>query len=174
MNGVSESVYIGLGSNLGDREANLFAAVDALRRNDLVAVVRCSSIYESAPVGPPQPRFLNAVAELQCDLPPGRLLALLQQLERELGRERRKRWGPREIDLDILIWGGEVIAEPSLQIPHLELHKRRFCLEPLCELAGELRHPVTGDTMSELLCRLAPQDCVKLSPAPPLLVADAD
>ena len=171
---MSESVYIGLGSNLGDREASLFAAIDALRRNDLVAVRRCSSIYESAPVGPPQPRFLNAVAELQCPLPPLRLLALLQQLERELGRERRKRWGPREIDLDILIWEGEVVAEPSLQIPHLELHKRRFCLEPLCELAPDLRHPVTGETMHELLCKLAPQDCVKLAPTHPLLVADAD
>jgi 2-amino-4-hydroxy-6-hydroxymethyldihydropteridine diphosphokinase len=171
---VSESVYIGLGSNLGDREANLFAAVDALRRIDLVAVRRCSSIYESAPVGPPQPRFLNAVVELQSGLPPLRLLGLLKQLEQDLGRQRRKRWGPREIDLDILIWDGQVVAEPALQIPHLELHKRRFCLEPLCELAPELRHPVTGETMHELLRKLAPQDCVKFSAAQPLLVADAD
>jgi len=171
---VSESVYIGLGSNLGDREANLFAAVDALRRIDLVAVRRCSSIYESAPVGPPQPRFLNAVVELQSGLPPLRLLGLLKQLEQELGRQRRKRWGPREIDLDILIWDGQVVAEPALQIPHLELHKRRFCLEPLCELAPDLRHPVTGETMRELLFKLAPQDCVKFSAAQPLLVADAD
>jgi 2-amino-4-hydroxy-6-hydroxymethyldihydropteridine diphosphokinase len=171
---VSDSVYIGLGSNLSDREANLFAAVDALRRIDLVAVRRCSSIYESAPVGPPQPRFLNAVVELQSGLTPLRLLALLKQLEQDLGRQRRKRWGPREIDLDILIWDGQVVAEPALQIPHLELHKRRFCLEPLCELAPDLRHPVTGETMRELLCKLAPQDCVKFAVAQPLLVADAD
>ena len=171
---MSGHVYIGLGSNLGDREANLFSAVDALRRIDTVAVRRCSSMYEAAPVGPPQPRFLNAVVELDCELPPLRLLALLKQVERDLGRQRRKRWGPREIDLDILLWEGEVIAEPSLQVPHLELHKRRFCLEPLCELAPDVRHPVTGEAMQELLDKLAQQDCVKFVPSQPLLLAEAD
>lgn len=171
---MSGRVYIGLGSNLGDREANLFSAVDMLRRFDTLAVRRCSSIYESAPVGPPQPRFLNAVVEIECALPPLRLLALLKQVERDLGRQRRKRWGPREIDLDILLWENEVIAEPTLQVPHLELHKRRFCLEPLTELDPGLKHPVTGETVRQLLQKLAPSDCVKFAPAQPLLVADAD
>lgn len=171
---MSDRVYIGIGSNVGDREANLYAAVDALRRIDLVAVRRCSAIYESAPMGPPQPHFLNAVVEIVCALPPLRLLSLLKQLEKELGRQRRKKWGPREIDLDILFWDGQVVAEATLQVPHLELHKRRFALEPLCELAPELRHPVTGERMCDLLKKTQPQDVVKVEPAQPLLVADAD
>jgi 2-amino-4-hydroxy-6-hydroxymethyldihydropteridine diphosphokinase len=171
---VSGHVYIGLGSNLGDREHNLLSAVDALRRTDMVAVRRCSSIYESAPVGPPQPRFLNAVVELQCNLPAVRLLSLLKQVEQDLGRQRRKKWGPREIDLDILLWDGEVVAEPNLQVPHLELHKRRFALEPLCELVPEALHPVTGERVRDLLSRLSPQDVVRVGDCPPLFVGEAD
>jgi 2-amino-4-hydroxy-6-hydroxymethyldihydropteridine diphosphokinase len=171
---VSGKVFIGIGSNLGDREANLFSAVDALRRMDVVAVTRCSSIYESAPVGPSQPRFLNAVIELECDLDPERLLTLLKQLETDLGRQRRKRWGPREIDLDILLWDDRVVAEPRLQIPHLELHKRRFVVEPLCELAPELRHPITGELVKNMLPKLTSQDVVKLQSVQPLLLADAE
>ncbi|MGA9521889.1 MAG: 2-amino-4-hydroxy-6-hydroxymethyldihydropteridine diphosphokinase [Myxococcaceae bacterium] len=171
---MNNSVYIGLGSNLGDREANLFAAVDALRRVDMFAVSRCSSLYESAPVGPTQPRFLNAVVELSCCCEPLRLLSLLKQIERDLGRQRRKRWGPREIDLDILLWDDQVIAEPTLQIPHLELHKRRFALEPLCELAPDLRHPITGVLIKNLLGKLEPQDVVKIKSLQPLLVADTE
>lgn len=171
---MSGNVYIGLGSNLGDREKNLFSAVDALRRTDVVAVRRCSSVYESAPVGPAQPRFLNAVVELQCSMSAPRLLALLKQVEQDMGRQRRKKWGPREIDLDILLWDGEVIAEPMLQVPHLELHKRRFALEPLCELAPDVRHPVTGETMRDLLARLAPQDVVRVGECQPLFIGEAD
>lgn len=171
---MSSNVYIGIGSNLGDRESNLFAAVDALRRMDALCVRRCSSIYESSPVGPPQPRFLNAVVEIETTLEPLRLLSLLKQVEVDLGRQRRKRWGPREIDLDILLWEGQVVAEPSLQVPHLELHKRRFALEPLCELAPLLEHPVTGERMCDLLKKLSSQDCVKFSEPQALFVADAD
>lgn len=171
---MSGNVYIGIGSNLGDRESNLCGAIEALRRMDTVAVRRCSSIYESAPVGPSQPRFLNAVVELQCSMPPLALLSVLKQIEKDLGRQRRKRWGPREIDLDILLWDGQVIAEPLLQVPHLELHKRRFALEPLCELASGLRHPVTGETMGDLLRKLAPQDVIRLEELPCLFVASGD
>ena len=171
---MNANVYIGIGSNLGDRESNLFAAVDALRRMDAVCVRRCSSLYESAPVGPPQPRFMNAVVELQSSIEPLRLLSLLKQIEQDLGRQRRKRWGPREIDLDILMWEGQVVAEPSLQVPHLELHKRRFALEPLCELAPDLKHPVTGERMCDLLKKLSTQDCVKLGEAQTLFVSEAD
>ena len=171
---MNQNVYIGIGSNLGERESNLFAAIDALRRMDTLAVRRCSSIYESAPVGPPQPRYLNAVVEVSCALDPLRLLSVLKQIEADLGRVRRKKWSPREIDLDILVWENEVVAEPNLQVPHLELHKRRFALEPLCELAPDLKHPVTGDRMCDLLARLAPQDCVKCAEPTSLFVADAD
>lgn len=160
---MSANVYVGLGSNEGDREAHLVAALRALSRIDAVAVLRCSSLFDSAPVGPAQPRFLNAVVALECSLPPLRLLTILQRIEQDLGRRRDgTRWGPRPIDLDILVWDGEVVAEPSLQVPHLELHKRRFALEPLAELAPELRHPVLGVTMKQLLSQLAPQDVRRL------------
>ncbi|MHB8876167.1 MAG: 2-amino-4-hydroxy-6-hydroxymethyldihydropteridine diphosphokinase [Myxococcaceae bacterium] len=158
---MSDTVYIGLGSNLGDREGRLRDALTALGRIDAVAVVACSSLYDSAAVGPPQPRYLNAVAELDCALPPQRMLCILQEIERDLGRVPSDRWGPRSIDLDILLWDGEVVADVNLQIPHLELHKRRFVLEPLCELAPDLRHPLLGATMRELLASLSPQDVVR-------------
>lgn len=152
-------VFIGLGSNEGDREGKLVAALDALAHIDAVSVVGCSPLYESAPVGPPQPRYLNAVVALSCELPPQRLLGILKQIERDLGRERREeRWGPRPIDLDILLWDGVVVADPNLQVPHLELHKRRFALEPLSDIAPELLHPVLGETVRHLLHRLSAQD----------------
>lgn len=160
---MSTNVYVGLGSNEGDREAHLVAALQALSRIDAVAVLRCSSLFDSAPVGPSQPRFLNAVVALECCLPPLRLLTILKRIEEDLGRRRDgTRWGPRPIDLDILVWDGEVVAEPSLQVPHLELHKRRFALEPLAEIAPELRHPVLGVTVKEMLSHLAPQDVRRL------------
>jgi len=160
---LSTNVYVGLGSNEGDREAHLVAALQALSRIDAVAVLRCSSLFDSAPVGPSQPRFLNAVVALECCLPPLRLLTILKRIEEDLGRRRDgTRWGPRPIDLDILVWDGEVVAEPNLQVPHLELHKRRFALEPLAEIAPELQHPVLGVTVKEMLSHLAPQDVRRL------------
>jgi 2-amino-4-hydroxy-6-hydroxymethyldihydropteridine diphosphokinase len=156
---LSATVYVGLGSNQGDREAQLVSALEAMSRIDAVAVLHCSSLFESAPVGPPQPHYLNAVVALECGLPPQRLLSILKQIERDLGRQHGgPRWGPRPIDLDILLWEGEVVADPNLQVPHLELHKRRFALEPLSELAPHAEHPVLGMTVTELLTQLAPQD----------------
>lgn len=156
---MSATVYVGLGSNEGDREAQLVSALEAMSRIDAVAVLHCSSLFESAPVGPPQPHYLNAVVALECGLPPQRLLSILKQIERDQGRQHAgPRWGPRPIDLDILLWEGEVVADPNLQVPHLELHKRRFALEPLSELAPHAEHPVLGMTVAELLTQLAPQD----------------
>ena len=160
---MSENVYIGLGSNLGDRQFYLREALAALARIDAVAVLGCSSLYDSAPVGPPQPRYLNAVVKLHCALPPSRLLCILKQIETDLGRPLQGgRWVARPIDLDILLWGDRVVADPKLQIPHLELHNRRFALEPLCELAPNAQHPLLGSRVERLLQKLAPQDVVKL------------
>ncbi|CAM3951336.1 MULTISPECIES: 2-amino-4-hydroxy-6-hydroxymethyldihydropteridine diphosphokinase [Corallococcus] len=161
---MSATVYVGLGSNEGDRESHLVAALAAMSCIDAVSVLGCSSLYDSAPVGPAQPRFLNAVVALECDLTPQRLLCILQRIEQDLGRRRMQRWGPRTIDLDILLWDEEdhsVVADANLQVPHLELHKRRFALEPLAELAPDARHPVLGVTVQELLAKLAPQDVRK-------------
>ena len=158
---MSELVYIGLGSNQGDRESNLCAAVEALSRIDAVAVLRRSGLFDSAPVGPPQPRYLNAAVELECALPPQRLLTILKHIELDLGRRPKERWGPRPIDLDILLWGEQVVADPYLQVPHLELHKRRFVLEPLLELCPALRHPVLGRSVAQLLSQVNSQDVVR-------------
>lgn len=159
---MSETVYIGLGANLGEREQALLTAVTALRHIDAVAVRRTSSLYDSAPVGPAQPRFYNAVVEVECGLPPQRLLGILKHIERDMGRREGVRWGPRPIDLDILLWDGRVVAEPTLQVPHLELHRRRFALEPLVELAPHALHPVLGCSVRELLAKLDPQDVYRL------------
>jgi 2-amino-4-hydroxy-6-hydroxymethyldihydropteridine diphosphokinase len=160
---VSETVYIGMGSNVGDRERQLFLAAQALTHIDAAAVLRRSSLYESAPVGPSQPRFLNAVVEIECSLDPHQLLSILKQIEIDLGRQPGQKWGPRPIDLDILLWGGRTVAEVDLQIPHLEMHQRRFVLEPLCELNPEARHPVLGKTVAALLNGVLRQDVVRLS-----------
>lgn len=169
---MADQVHIGLGSNQGDREAALLGALSALGRIDGASVVEVSSLYESAPVGPPQPRYLNGVVLLDCDLEPQRLLAILQRIEAEHGRLREERWGPRTLDLDILLWGGRIVAEPTLQIPHLALHKRRFALEPLLELTPEARHPILGEPLRDYLNTLEPQDVVPhLSDAWPRLAA---
>ena len=160
-----ELVYLGLGSNLGDRETALGSAVEWLSRIDGGCVLRHSSLYESAPIGPPQPRYLNAVVEMECALSPLQLLAIVRQIEVELGRTKSPRGGPRTIDLDILLWGTRVLADENLQIPHASLHERRFALEPLCELDPRAVHPIFGQTVAQLLANVRRQDVVKLSSA---------
>ena len=143
-------IFVGLGSNLGDRERNLREAVERLRK---IGVVRLSTLRDTDPVGvADQPNFLNAVAELSSELPARELLDRLLEIERELGRDRGKeeRWGPRTIDLDLLLYGDEVIDEPGLTVPHPHLAERRFVLEPLHELAPELVLP-DGRRIKDLL-----------------------
>jgi 2-amino-4-hydroxy-6-hydroxymethyldihydropteridine diphosphokinase len=141
--------YVGLGANLGDREQTIRAAVAELP--DVVAV---SPLRETDPVGvTDQPRFLNGVAALETELAPRELLDVLLAVERRLGRERRERWGPRTIDLDLLLYGDAVIDEDGLKIPHPRLHERRFVLEPLADLAPQLVVPGLGgveDLLAEL------------------------
>jgi 2-amino-4-hydroxy-6-hydroxymethyldihydropteridine diphosphokinase len=142
--------FVGLGSNLGDREENLRRA---LARLGELGPVRASLVRETDPVGiTDQPKFLNAAAELATDLPPRELLERLLEIERELGRDRatERRWGPRVIDLDLLLFGEEVIDEPGLTVPHPRLADRRFVLEPLCELNEDLALP-DGTRVQDLL-----------------------
>jgi 2-amino-4-hydroxy-6-hydroxymethyldihydropteridine diphosphokinase len=127
-------LFLGLGSNLGERDQHLAQAVIALSRLPGVTVGRRSSLYQSVPVGPPQPDFLNAVVEITTTHEPLTLLRLCKRIERDLGRVPTVHWGPRVIDLDLVL-ADEVIAEPTLQVPHLEMHKRAFVLEPLCALS---------------------------------------
>jgi 2-amino-4-hydroxy-6-hydroxymethyldihydropteridine diphosphokinase len=145
-----------LGSNLGDRRRNLEAALDALRAHPQITVSAVSSFLETDPVGGPagQGRFLNAAAKIETDLAPEALLEELKRIERALGRKPGPRWGPREMDLDILLYGDAVLETPDLTIPHPRMRERRFVLEPLAEIAPTARDPATGRTVRELLASL--------------------
>jgi 2-amino-4-hydroxy-6-hydroxymethyldihydropteridine diphosphokinase len=147
--------YVGLGANLGDREATLRKAIDLLAEEARIDVVAVSELRETDPVGVvEQPRFLNGAAELETTLSPRGLLDALLRIERTLGRVRDGvRWGPRTVDLDLLVFGNEEVDEPGLRVPHERLDERRFALEPLAELDPDLVVPGRG-TVSELLARL--------------------
>jgi 2-amino-4-hydroxy-6-hydroxymethyldihydropteridine diphosphokinase len=158
--------YIGLGSNLGDRLANLQRAVDLLARTEGVAVLRSSRVYETDPVGPPQPDYLNAVIEVATSLPAGAILRACLRVEAELGRVRAERWGPRTIDLDLLAYGRESIEEAGLSVPHPRMHERLFVLAPLLELEAD--PPLPGGRTIALL-RLGPADLSGVRPVAPAL-----
>lgn len=133
-------VFIGLGSNLGDRLENLKRAVVLLGENGLT-VEKVSSVYETDPVGPPQPDFLNAAVKGSTDLAPDELLATLKRLEREMDRTAGERWGPREIDLDLLLYADLVLESEELCVPHADLTKRDFVMVPLLEIEPDLELP---------------------------------
>jgi len=160
-----ERVFIGAGSNLGDRKSLIGEAIKALDENPDIEVVAESGLYETEPVGLVDQRdFLNAVIEIRTSLDPKRLLICLKQVERDLGRQPRRDWGPREIDLDILLMGDRVIESPELVIPHSEMRNRRFVLKPLAELASDLTHPVLGRKICDLLDGLEDERGVKPFP----------
>jgi 2-amino-4-hydroxy-6-hydroxymethyldihydropteridine diphosphokinase len=155
-------VFIGLGSNLGERESMIRLALEDLSRLPQTRLARASSLYDTEPVGEvDQPNFLNAVAQIETELSARQLLWNLHLIEKRLGRVRTQRWGPRTIDLDLLLYGGEVIEEPDLRVPHPELALRSFVLVPLVELDPLLVHPVTGETLLHLLSRLNTRPPVK-------------
>ena len=146
------TAYVALGSNMGDRRAFLDGAVMSLGRLPHTKVVKVSSYYETPPYGmTEQADFLNGCLKLLTLLTPEELLDGLLGIEREAGRERVVRWGPRTLDLDIIFYDSLVLESEDLCIPHVEMHKRRFVLEPLCEIAPYKRHPVYGRTVREML-----------------------
>ncbi len=148
-------ILLSLGSNLGDRDANLRTALERLGKVG-ISVTRRSSLYETEPVDlQEQPNFVNLVCEVKTQLPPDQLLETCLAVEKKMGRERRQRWGPRKIDIDILFYGDEIIDQPRLQIPHPRLSQRRFVLIPLEEIHPSFRDPKTGNTVTQL-CSLCP------------------
>jgi 2-amino-4-hydroxy-6-hydroxymethyldihydropteridine diphosphokinase len=158
------TVYLSLGSNLGDREGSLRAAVERLD------VRHASPIYETSPVDfTEQPFFLNMVVETATELTPLQYLARTQAIEREFGRVRGIPKGPRVIDIDILMFGTRLVQTSRLEVPHPRMHERRFVLTPFADLAPDLRHPVTGQTIREMLDALPEGDLVqRWSPLPKL------
>jgi len=164
---LSERTYLGLGSNLGDRLANLGRAVRELEERG-VRALRSSRVYETDPVGgPPQPEYLNAVVEVGTELEPRELLAVCLEVEAEMGRVRGERWGPRVIDIDLLTYGGIDMDEPELTVPHPRMHERAFVLVPLLELVAD--PPLPGGRRVSTL-KLGPGALTGVRPyAPPLV-----
>ncbi len=149
-------IYLGLGSNLGDRAGRLRAAIEGLAAPDL-RILRASPVYETEPVDyADQPWFLNMVVEGETDLFPLQLLSRVNRIERALGRVRTVAKGPRAIDIDILLYGNVVIRSAKLEVPHPRMAERRFVLAPLADLAPELRHPESRRTVRELLAAAPP------------------
>jgi 2-amino-4-hydroxy-6-hydroxymethyldihydropteridine diphosphokinase len=161
---VKRTVYLSLGSNVGDRAKNLRKAIAALG-NAGVSVMRGSSLYETEPVDYlDQPWFLNCVVEAETELPALELLRVVRGIETQMGSKKLIAKGPRLIDIDILFYGNEIIDTPELQVPHPRMHLRRFVLEPLAEIAPNAQHPVSHLSVSELLTRTPDKSAVRAAP----------
>ena len=164
------TAYIGLGSNQGDLEKNLHTALSVLESYSQISHVKTSSFYETSPLGSPdQPNFLNAIAQVHTSLSCRELFQVLDSIEQDMGRKRDIHWGPRTIDLDLLLYDERVIDEPDLKVPHPQMHLRSFVLKGMCELAEECVHPQLNQTMRQLYQWLNGRDFFLNSQQPQLI-----
>jgi 2-amino-4-hydroxy-6-hydroxymethyldihydropteridine diphosphokinase len=155
---MKNSAYVGMGSNLGSRLENCQQAMTYLEEHPAITVLASSSFYETEPVGKTdQGWFLNAVVQVSTELEPEALLESLLEIETAMGRVRNEKWGPRIIDLDLLLYEDRILKAPRLEVPHPEMTQRRFVLAPLCELAAGHMHPLAKKTIQQLLSEL-PED----------------
>ena len=158
-----KDIFLGLGSNVGDREDYLRKAISILGDREDIQLNRISSIYETEPWGKTnQDFFLNQVAEIETELDPWELMAICQEIEKSLGREKNEKWGPRIIDIDLLLFGEQIVDEENLQVPHPRLSERWFVLIPLNEVASLMMIPGSGQTVQEALERCSDQGSVRL------------
>lgn len=154
--------FVGLGSNMDDPAGHCLKAMHLISEADGVNLLRSSSLYRTEPVGcVKQDWFINAVVEMRTELTAHKLMQVLQDIENNMGRVRKEKWGPRIIDLDILLYGQDVIRDENLAIPHPELHRRRFILVPLCEIASYVIHPAFGVSIRGLMDRLDDEGIVE-------------
>ena len=155
--------YLGLGSNIGDRLENLRSALSRLNNISEIRVQKVSPVYETLPVGgPQQPDYLNAVVEIETYLEAEKLLAVCSCIEQDMGRVRRVHWGPRVIDIDILLFGELILNTEQLTVPHPRMHERAFVLKPLADISPDYIHPVLGLTVGEILVKIDEVDVRKM------------
>jgi 2-amino-4-hydroxy-6-hydroxymethyldihydropteridine diphosphokinase len=160
---IMATVYLSLGSNLGDRVQNLKEAIKRIERSDKISIKKISSVYETDPVGyENQPRFLNSVLQAETSLDPHPLFEHLLTIEDEMGRKRGEKWGPRNIDVDILFYDDLIVDSGQLTIPHPRMHQRKFVLVPLAQIAQKLLHPLLKKNVTELLESCEDNSRVKL------------
>ena len=154
--------YVGLGSNIGDKAGNILRALDILSQSDGIKATKVSSFYETEPIGyEDQDWFINAVVQIETTFSPEELLSAFKKVEQIMGRKNTIRWGPRKIDLDLLMYDQLCFESPGLVIPHPRLHERSFVLVPLAEIAPDLFHPIQKKTIAELLAELQSQKTVR-------------